>query len=106
MKMKCHGCGSEHDTDIKEMYEGDRLANDVPIEPLFVLCALNYSEDGNKGRKAVVCHKCFDKLNVDMWISDGCWRGINPVTPYESLPVHTDENCDEYNPLFYLESSL
>ena len=30
---------------------------------------------------------CMHKLDPDLWISDGMWAAVGPVTPYEALPL-------------------
>jgi hypothetical protein len=41
----------------------------------------------NPFKVVTVCHRCFEKLDPDMWISENCWNSLNPVTPYDMLPV-------------------
>jgi len=88
MIQKCLACGVEKDTSIKEVYPypEDGLIDD-PIRPLFsdIHCegGIGYPSDW---RVVTVCHECFHKLNVDMWISDDCWLSLNPITPFEQLP--------------------
>lgn len=38
-------------------------------------------------RRAVACLECCDRMDADMWVSRGCWDGLNPVVPYEQLPL-------------------
>ena len=84
MKQKCLACGVEKDTSAKEVYPypGEDRFIDEPIDPLITIDC-----QGTRGWRVVtVCHHCFHKLDVDMWISERCWRSLNPITPFEQLP--------------------
>jgi hypothetical protein len=95
MKMQCWGCGTEKDTSAFEAYpypEEERLT-DEPIPPLFVIdCQPQEKEDGHDYRVVVVCHECFHKLDVDMWIGSRCWRKLNPKIVFEKLPLYDSVN--------------
>jgi hypothetical protein len=114
MKIKCLGCGTEKDTEVLETYpypEDERLC-DGEIEPLFVL----ECQAGGPGfndepwRVVIVCHECFRKLDPDMWISENCWKSINPVVPFDKLPFNnlsmdTDEQTyAKWKPESYVKS--
>lgn len=96
--MKCMGCGIEKDLNVFETFPfaGQRITQKIPIEPLFVLeCQPNNDDEW---RMAITCHECFTKLSPDMWISEDCWIRINPVIPFnelpiDNLPIETDEEC-------------
>ncbi len=79
MKMKCLGCGAEKDT------------TELSVEE----CR------GFDWRVVVVCDICFDKLDVDMWISDRCWLRLNPVTPFEQLPYPAENLNERFRPETY-----
>jgi hypothetical protein len=85
--MKCYGCGITKNTAVMEPYpypEEDHCST-RPMEPLFVLdCSPEAIGTGH--RAVVVCHECFHKLDPDLWISEKCWRSLNPVVPFERLP--------------------
>ncbi len=92
MRINCLACGSAKDTSVKEPYPypDDGILDDRPIAPLFAIeCR------GSGWRVVIVCHHCIHKLDPDMWISDRCWAALNPVTPFERLPIPID---DEDNP--------
>lgn len=93
--MKCWGCGTNKDSDVLESYpypEEDRLT-DEPIPPLFVIDVQpQEKEDGDRYRIVVVCHECFHKLDVDMWIGSNCWRKLNPKIAFEKLPFYDSVN--------------
>ena len=101
MTKKCMGCGVDKDLDQPEISlhaEEDGLVS-FPICPLMVLeCS---SPSG--WRAAVVCHECFHRLEVDMWISDRCWASIDPTVPFDQLPDPRDdeEGDGRWNPLHY-----
>jgi hypothetical protein len=86
MKQKCLACGAEKDISIKEVYPypDDGVIVDEPIAPLFSIDCQPGASDG--WRIVAVCHECFHKLDVDMWISEKCWLALNPITPFEQLP--------------------
>jgi len=89
VKQTCLACDIEKDTSVKEVYPypDDGIRDDEPINPLMTLdCQGPSAGDGSDWRVVVVCHACFHKLDVDMWISDRCWRSLNPVVPFEQLP--------------------
>ena len=88
MKQKCLGCGTEKNTAVKEIYPypDDGIVDDRPIEPLMTIdCQGPIVGEVTDWRIVTVCHCCFHKLDVDMWISDRCWRSLDPVTPFEQL---------------------
>jgi hypothetical protein len=84
MKVKCMACGMEKDPLKKEVYPypEDGMV-DQPVTSLWQLDC-----QGGDWRWVVVCHHCLHKLAPDMWISDDCWRALNPITPFEKLPKH------------------
>jgi len=88
-------CGAEKDDSVKGIYPypDDGIVDDVPIGPLMDIdCEGPGAWQGTPGgwRLATLCHACFHKLSlnggVDLWISDRCWSGLDPVTPFEDLP--------------------
>jgi hypothetical protein len=84
MKQRCLACGVEKDTRVKETYPypDDGIITDEPIDPLMTIDCQGTGD----WRVVTVCHACFHKLDVDMWISEDCWRSLNPITPFEHLP--------------------
>ncbi len=63
-------------------YPDDGIIDDRPINPL-----MNIDCQGTGDWRVVtVCHSCFHKLDVDMWISERCWQKLNPITPFDLLP--------------------
>lgn len=36
-------------------------------------------------RQAIVCLKCLDAMDADMWVCRAQWEALNPITPYEKL---------------------
>jgi hypothetical protein len=88
MKQKCMACGAEKDTSIKEVYPyADDGLIEKPIEPLMTVdCQGPCLSEATDWRVVTVCHQCFHRLDVDMWISEACWRSLTPVTPFEQSP--------------------
>ena len=90
---KCLACGIEKDPTVFEQYpyytEEDGITDNSPISSLF---EIDCQPSGKKvWKKVIVCHKCYHALDPDMWISDKCWKRINPITPFEQLPnLYTD----------------
>ena len=92
MKLKCLACGIEKDTEVQEVYPfpEDGIIDAVPIEPFFFLEVQpwdDFQSAREKWRKTMVCHGCFHRLEPDMWISSKCWKALDPVTPFEELPL-------------------
>ena len=89
MKQRCQACGVEKDTETKEVYpypEEDGIT-DEPIEPFFTLdCQGPRLGKDSNWREATVCHACFHKMDVDMWISGVRWQSLNPIISFEKLP--------------------
>lgn len=111
MRIKCLGCGVEKDTEVLEVYpypEDQRLCED-PIPPLFVLECQPSKTRTDPWRVGIVCHECFRKLDPDMWISENCWISINPVVPFDQLPLNkldpaTDAEADaKWKPENYVQ---
>lgn len=96
MKIKCLGCGTEKDTDVEEPYPypEDDILCEGPIDPLFVL-ECQPETKGEAWRVGIVCHQCFKKLQPDMWIGEKCWISINPVVPFDKLPLNNLPNDTE-----------
>ncbi len=92
MKRKCLACGVEKDTGTKEIYPypDDGIIDDEPIGPLMDIDCEGpgaWQDTPGGWRVVSVCHECFHKLDVDMWISDRCLSSLNPITPFEQLPL-------------------
>lgn len=97
--VRCFGCGVEKDPHAKEFYtQSDRLVQDVPIDPLFVMCCEGRGEHAEDWRVVVVCHGCFERLDPDMWISSDCWKLLDPTVPFERLPPHNETTCGNEEP--------
>ena len=87
MKRSCQSCGIEKDDEVLEYYKyDDSIAIDSPVSPLFELsCQPN--DFNSPFRIATVCHECFHKLDPDMWISEACWKKLNPVVEFSKLEL-------------------
>jgi hypothetical protein len=97
MKHRCYGCGVEKDMNVLESspWAKEDHLTDQPIPPLSVL-EIEPDADDADWRIGVVCHECFHKLSPDMWISESCWKRIDPRVPLTDLPFNTDpEGMDE-----------
>src|SRR2546423_586954 len=83
MKQRCLACGVGKERQGKETYAyHDGIITDEPIEPLMTIDC----QGSGDWRVVTVCHACFHKLDVDMWISERCWRSLDPITAFEQLP--------------------
>ena len=87
--MKCHGCGIEKDPKVLEyyLYPEDSLITNEPIPPLGTLEVQSDGDRDTDWRAATVCHHCFHRLDPDLWIDQRGWEAINPVTPFQELPL-------------------
>ena len=87
--LKCFGCGLQKDTDVLEAYpypEEDGIV-DYPIAPLHVIdCRSGYGST-SEWKVVVVCHGCMHKLAPDLWIGEDNWKSLDPVVPFEKLPL-------------------
>ena len=106
--MRCLACGKEKDLDKKEVYpyqEEDGICDD-PITPLMIAECGHQSYQVVPGwRIAIMCHECWHRMcvatnGIDMWISDACWKKINPITPWDKLPLPV-EGEGKWNPKSY-----
>jgi len=99
MRMRCHGCGVEKDTDVRELATSTAagLIEDVPLPPLYVVdCQSPSGAADARYRAALVCHGCMARLDLDMWTCAEHWAQIDPVVPYAQLPLlRTDERRDD-----------
>ena len=101
--MRCFGCGIEKDPRGKEFFTGeyDGLIDDEPISSLFVLDVQPSSAEKKKWKATVVCHGCFDRLEPDMWISENCWKSLDPVLVFDDLPELPEGYEYLDNPAFF-----
>ena len=86
-KSKCLACGIEKDIREEEMYpyEEDNITTEGPIQPLLnIECQSN--TDHTDFRIVTICHNCYHKIQPDMWMSQGEWELIRPVTNFNNLP--------------------
>lgn len=87
MNKSCQACGVEKDMDVLEYYTyDDHLIQDEPIQPLLEL-PCQPRKRGDPFRIVTVCHKCFHKLDPDMWIGESCWESLTPIVPFSKLPL-------------------
>jgi hypothetical protein len=107
MIRHCWACGVEKDMAKPEHPPEElreRLVN-KPIGPLFIIDCDGPVRlpEGARGEAmarllnhavesyvVVVCMPCFYRLDVDMWISDDCWRRVEAKVPFEQLPLYED----------------
>lgn len=89
--IRCQGCGVEKDTTTYEVYpypDEERFGND-PMPPLLDVDT-DLPDGKGSSRWALVCHRCYSRLDPDMWIDKKTWDAISPVTRYEDIP---NERC-------------
>ncbi len=84
MIKSCQACGVEKDMDIKEVMEGENYSK-TPTEPLFEIDCQPHDFGDSDWRRVLVCHKCYERLSPDMWISRRCWETLKPLIPFEQL---------------------
>jgi len=105
--LKCFACGVEKDMTVLEVsrwHKEDHLT-DEPIPPLHVIeCQSEYQEPGTGFhifKACVICLECHHKLEPDMWICEDNWKRLNPVVPFERLPITKDDINTWGNPESY-----
>jgi hypothetical protein len=94
--MKCFGCGVEKnmaDLEISKWAEEDGLC-DEPIPPLHVIECQSGTDPGIF-KVTVFCLECHHKLEPDMWISEEMWNALNPIIPFDKLPMPCNKNMWE-----------
>lgn len=100
MIKKCFSCGVEKELskEVYYPYPEDNIDTEDPLIQLFTVEC-----QGNNFRMTVMCHECWHRLEstigIDMWISQRCWESLNPVRPFDSLPLVKNE--DKWNPENY-----
>jgi hypothetical protein len=84
---KCLACGIEKDMNKFEMYpyDNDGIITEEPIQPLFEDVPCQSNTDHSDFRVVTVCHECFHKVQPDMWMSQGEWESLNPITDFSNL---------------------
>jgi len=100
--MKCFACGVEKDLNVLEVsrWANEDNLTDEPIPPLHVIeCQSEWQSDTGQHifKAVVVCLECHHKLEPDMWICEDSWKRLNPVIPFDKLPV-TNLEKDWWNP--------
>lgn len=65
---KCDGCGAGEDSVVLD----------------FLDCQPAVS--GRRWKRVCICAQCWQKLDPDQWIGQGCWEAIAPVVPFDDLP--------------------
>jgi hypothetical protein len=105
--LKCFGCGVQKDTDVLEVYPypEDGMVDD-PLNPFWVIDCQRGSIGSSTWKVVVVCHDCFHKLEPDVWIHEDHWKSLDPVVPFDKLPLPLDnvdhvqrDNPANYHPL-------
>jgi len=58
---------------------------------------------GDAWRVVVMCPKCFDELDPDMWTCEEHWMAMKPAVPYSKLPPcgRDDYETGHWNPETY-----
>lgn len=82
--MNCLACGANGDGEAIYPYPDDCIDDSEPLPKLFCIDAVP-TIHGDKSRMCVVCHECWHKLDVDMWISEKCWESLSPQTKFSDL---------------------
>ncbi len=86
--IKCMACGIDRDMSIKERcVDGKIFHSDALLDPIqFIDCERNLYPYPSDWRTISVCVQCFTRLEPDIWVSENCWKSLDPVTPFEKLP--------------------
>jgi len=87
-KTTCLACGIEKDMNIKEMYpySDDSIDTEEPVSPLFKDFECQSDTDHSDFRLVTICHKCWHRVQPDMWMSQREWESLNPITNFNDLP--------------------
>lgn len=84
MKQRCLACGVEKDRSVKEVYPyPEEGLIDDPIDPMMDLDCQGKAD----WRRVTVCFDCFHRLSPDLWISEAMWKALNPIKPFDQLPM-------------------
>ena len=91
--MKCHACGIEKDPEVKEIDPYDPLQTGLPRRPLADIECQPGGVTPSEGdwRVITLCRKCWHHLNPDMWTCQEHYEELNPVTPFNELPILTPD---------------
>lgn len=86
--MRCFRCAEESEPD------GLQILDAQPGGP---------AGNGGTWRIVVMCPRCFDELDPDMWTCEEHWMAMKPVVPYDRLPPcgRDDYETTHWNPETY-----
>lgn len=76
----CHACHRDlSGSNARYPYDEDGITQDR-------LIPLGMAIDGDGKHRPIVCFHCFHCLQPDMWITEECWKALDPKTPWAELP--------------------
>lgn len=75
--MKCFRCAVDHK--YKELHAIDAQSGGP-------------AGDEGKMRVIVMCQKCWDDLEPDMWTCEEHWMAMKPAVPFDKLPVASKDD--------------
>lgn len=96
-RHRCFACGRF--TDDVGTVEGP-TADEVAQTHRWVTGVLDVHDKG-PCRAAVVCWPCFWKTDPDQWILPAHWAALDPVIPYERLPLLDHRLPGAWDPATY-----
>lgn len=79
MSDRCQACGCA-------LTSFDDWRVDIQEHHPYLIDA-NGKPDRGTFRVARCCGACLDAMDVDMWTTQGAWAALNPLVPFDQLPV-------------------
>lgn len=91
MNATCYLCGESHP--VFEDHEKSEGRNCIAM--------YEAAEENEPCRAIVICTRCMEKGDFDMWTNRAEWDSKNPAIPHALLPLYDHDDPDRNNPLKY-----
>jgi len=86
----CYMCGEEHPRHDPDRPEGENF--------ITVYEGHNYGEDC---KAILICARCLDERDFDMWTDEREWGSHDPKVPYDKLPPFDHDDPHRGDPTRY-----